>query len=65
MLINVEDSETPNDNTNLAHYFDQTNNFIEEKLKYGNILVFCNKGKSRSTFINAVFLMKKLNESAN
>lgn len=55
-IIPVSDHE----DTNLAQYFDECFNFIEEARRTGGgVLVHCVMGKSRSVTIVVAYLMKK------
>jgi protein-tyrosine phosphatase len=44
---------------NLVQYFDQTNQFIEDGIQNGNVLVHCRKGRSRSSSVVVAYLMYK------
>ncbi|CAD8063227.1 unnamed protein product [Paramecium primaurelia] len=45
------------DNSNIKQYFDQTNQFIQQNLNKGNLLVHCMAGVSRSAAIVIAYLM--------
>ncbi|CAK80396.1 unnamed protein product (macronuclear) [Paramecium tetraurelia] len=53
LIINIDDSE----DENIMQYFEQTNKFIEDNLKKGNVLVHCMAGISRSASIVIAYIM--------
>ena len=61
LVIDVLDD--PSDN--LLIYFEQMNDFIEQGLKKGNVLVHCAAGVSRSASAVIAYIMKKNKWSFN
>lgn len=56
LIINALDTE----NTNLFNIFNETNEFIDNAIDYGNkVLIHCKAGRSRSVCILAAYLINK------
>ena len=47
-----------NEEFDISKYFEKSISFIQESMKYGNVLVHCRMGISRSATICIAFLMK-------
>jgi protein-tyrosine phosphatase len=61
--LKISDNIGLHSNILMFRQFDSINNFINNNLKYGNVLIHCHYGWQRSASICTAFLMKKFNIS--